>query len=111
MTRKIEYTLSEIAVELGVPLDSVIGAKSMLPISPTRRDAAGMGFYDRKALSLLHRALIEKDPTAFLERREAGAPQVTVPPSEADQRFLDALLSGDIAAAEAMIETDYPLDQ
>ena len=121
MARQKEWTLAEISVELGVPLEQVITARSMLAVWPLRRDAAGMAFYDRKALSLFHRLLIERDPTAVLERGDPEAlirylnaqiPDVEFKlrePTAEERKFDELLAAGDIEGAEKFLDEAWPI--
>jgi hypothetical protein len=118
MARQTELTLAEIAVELNLEIDRVVDARSLLPIVPLRRDAAGVAFYDRRALTLFRRLLVENDISALFEppipgarhrylEQQLGRKLEELPLTAEDRAFLE-LLRRDPDAAEAQLNEEQP---
>lgn len=120
MIQAREYTIAEIAVELGLPIEAVVNVKFLLAITPIRCDAAGMTFYNRRAFCLFHRLLIEKDGTALFERDDPKAfenylrntvpgftgfdrVERTAQELAEDEAFIEAVLACDWERCEALM--------
>jgi hypothetical protein len=89
------YTLAQLAEQLQKPLTSLVMARDMLPLCPSKRDEYGRNLYGRRDVSLLHRYLIEGDKAALSESA-AGARAAYV-----------AAIVGNVADRKAALEAEF----